>query len=251
MTQTTTGSASAPERVRRIPPPSGAREPLKVNVFDLMTGAACQLLPLFPYHDAGTMVPCGAVFTGDPDDAEFGHFFHYNTVEEVAVTFGANNAMLQSGQIFVTQQLHGVNSFLRNPADAEAFILMTITQHQSEEGDQSEAILFRCQKCHEQLHRHDYNATPKGVEGHDPSQWEGSADDEVPMFVSIWGSNKAAVDYNNDESRRTCAKCGHVNAPHPMPKWGWQRYVDQVRAAESAKRALRSAAASATDQKAV
>jgi len=28
-----------------------------------------------------------------------------------------------------------------------------------------------------------------------------------------------------------------------MPKWGWQRYVEQVRTAELAKRALRSAAA--------
>ena len=252
MTHTVTGSASAPEKARRIPPPSGAREPLKVNVFDLMSGAACQLLPLFPYHDAGAMVPCGAVFTGDPDDADFGHFFHYNTVEEVAVTFGANDAMLQSGQVFVTQQLHGVNSFLRNPANPEAFILMTITQHQAEDGDQNEAILFRCQKCHEQLLRYDYNATPKGIEGHDPSQWGGSADDEVPMFVTIWGTNKAAEDYSNDESLRTCGKCGHVNAPHPMPKWGWQRYVEQVRTAESAKRALRSVAAqSATKEEAV
>jgi len=38
---------------------------------------------------------------------------------------------------------------------------MTITQHQAEDGDQGEAILFRCQKCHEQLLRYDYNATPK------------------------------------------------------------------------------------------
>jgi hypothetical protein len=220
---------------------------LKVNVFDFMTRAACSLLPLFPYHDAGAVVPCGAVFTGDPDDGEFGHFFHYNTVEEVAVTFGANDAMLQSGQIFVTQQLRGVNSFLRNTTNPEAFILMTITQHQGEDGDQREAILFRCQKCHEQLLRHDYNANPKGVEGHDPSQWGGSVDDEVPMFVTLWGTNKAALDYSSDESVRTCPKCGHINAPHPMVKWGWDRYVGQVVAAESAKRALCSAAESATE----
>jgi hypothetical protein len=247
MTHTTT-DAPQDQRVRRIPPPSGAREPLKANVFDLMTGAVCQLLPLFPYHDAGAIVPCGALMTGDPDDSEFGHFFHYNTVEEVAVTFGANEAMLQTGQIFVTQQLHGVNSFLRDSANPEAFILMTITQHQSEEGDQAEAILFRCRKCSEQLHRHDYNATPKGVEGYDPSQWGGLVDDDVPMFATIWGSDKAAVDYN-DESTRTCPKCGHVNIEHPQYKWGWHRYVDQVRTAGSAKRALRSAAAAASDSK--
>jgi hypothetical protein len=248
MTHTATSPTSAPEQTPRIPPPSGAREPLKVNVFDLMTGAACQLLPLFPYHDAGAMVPCGAIMTGDPNDSEFGHFFHYNTVEEVAVTFGANEAMLQTGQIFVTQQLHGVNSFLRDPAKPEAFILMTITQHQAEDGDQGEAILFRCRKCHEPLVRFDYNATPKGVEGHDPTQWGGSADDEVPMFATIWGSDKAAIEYN-DESARTCPKCGQVNAPHPQHKWGWHRYVSQVRTAQSAKRALRTVAGSATEHK--
>lgn len=247
MTHTRTG-APADQPVRRIPPPSPTREPLKNNVFDLMTGAVCQLLPLFPYHDAGAIVPCGAIMTGDPDDSEFGHFFHYNTVEEVAVTFGANEAMLQTGQVFVTQQLHGVNSFLRDSANPAAFILMTITQHQSEEGDQAEAILFRCRKCNEQLYRHDYNATPKGVDGYDPTQWGGSFDDEVSMFATIWGSDKAAVDYG-DESVRTCAKCGHVNAEHPHQKWGWHRYVDQVRAASSAKRALQSAASVANESK--
>jgi hypothetical protein len=243
-----TADAPTGERVRRIPPPSGAREPLKVNVFDLMTGAVCQLLPLFPYHDAGAMVPCGAIMTGNSGDSEFGHFFHYNTVEEVAVTFGANEAMLQTGQIFVTQQLHGVNSFLRDSANPEAFILMTITQHQAEEGDQSEAILFRCRKCSEQLYRHDYNATPKGVEGYDPAQWGASVDDDVSMFPTIWGSDKAALDYSV-ESVRTCPKCGHVNVGHPHHKWGWHRYVDQVHTAGSAKRALRSAAAAADESK--
>ena len=96
---------------------------------------------------------------------------------------------------------------------------MTITQHQSEDGDQNEAILFRCQKCHEELLRHEYNATPKGVDGYDPSQWGGSMTDEVPMFTTLWGTNKAAVDYD-DESVRTCPKCGHLNAPYPHHKAG-------------------------------
>ncbi|MEZ0353741.1 hypothetical protein [Mycobacterium sp. pR1184] len=241
MTHTSHSVEPADQQAHRIPPPSGHREALKVNVFEFMAGAACQLLPLFPYHDAGAIVPCGAVFTGDADDSDFGHFFHYNTVQEVAVTFGAHNGMLQSGQIFVTQPMHGVNSFLRDPADPEAFILMTITQHQSEEGDQREAILFRCQKCHQELLRHDYNATPKGAEGYDPSQWGGSVDDELPPFMTLWGTNKAAVDYD-DESVRTCSKCGHTNPRHPHHKSGFHRYLSQVRSAEAAKRALRAAA---------
>lgn len=240
MTHTTTGALPAQDQARRIPPPSG-REPLKVNVFQFMPGAACQLLPLFPYHDAGSIVPCGAIMTGNVDDSAFGHFAHYNTVEEVAVTFGANQAMLQTGQIFVTQPLHGVNSFLRDPADPEAFILLTITQHQAEEGDQQEAILFRCEKCNEELVRYDYNATPEGVDGYDPSQWGGSVDDEVPVFATLWGGDVAAVQYA-DESVRTCSKCGHANPDHPGHKWGWHRYVEQVRSAESALRALQAAA---------
>ena len=35
---------------------------------------------------------------------------------------------------YVTQQLHGVNSFLRDEKDPEAFAVMTITQHQSTSG---------------------------------------------------------------------------------------------------------------------
>ena len=242
MTQATESAGAAGQESHRIPAPSGHREPLKVNVFDFLCGASCQLQPMFPYHDAGAMVPCGATFTGDPSDSDFGHFLHYNTVQEVAVSFGARNAMTQSGQIFVTQQLHGVNSFLRDPADPDAFILMTITQHQSEEGDQNEAILFRCQKCHQELLRHDYNATPKGIEGYDPTQWGGTPDDEHPPFLTLWGTNKAAMDYD-DESVRTCAKCGHVNAPHPHHKSGWHRYLTQVRSAELGKQAFGAAAA--------
>ena len=90
-------------------------------------------------------MPCGAVFTGGPD-MEHGHFFHWNTVNEVVVTYGANQAMLAPGQIFVTQQLHGVNSSLRNEKDPEAFAVMVITQHQSTSGDQREAVLARCKK---------------------------------------------------------------------------------------------------------
>lgn len=250
MTQITTIASRVGDRSRRIPPPSPDREPLKVNIFDFLTGASCSLQPMFPYHEAGAIVPCGAIFSGDPEDSDFGHFFHANTVEEVAVTFGSNNAMMQSGQIFVTQPLHGVNSFLRDPADPEAFILITITQHQSEEGDQTEAILFRCQKCHEELLRHDFDATPKGLEGYDPSQWGGSIDDEHPPFVTIWGSDKAARDYE-DESVRTCPKCGHVNSPHPHHKTGWYRYLRQTHSVESAKRELRSAANRATESQAV
>lgn len=224
--------------VRRIPPPDGRREPLKINIYERMTGAATQLQPLFPYHDAGAMVPCGAVFTGGPDKGEFGQFFHWNSVEEIAVVFGANGALLQTGQIFATQRLHGVNSFLRDPRDPEAFGMMTITQRQSDDQPQREAIIFRCEKCHDQLLRFEYNATAKGVQGYEPGSWGGDPDnDEYPVFNTTGGAVEAAARFSR-ESVRTCGKCGHVNDEFPVTTWGWRRYVEQTVTANRARAAL-------------
>src|ERR1700735_3889129 len=142
-----------------------------------MAKAAAELEPLFPYDSAGTIVPCGAVLVGGPDMA-YGHFFHWNVVNEVVVTYGSNRAMLAAGQIFVTQQLHGVNSFLRDEKDPEAFAVMTITQHQSSSGDQSEALIARCKGCKAELVRHSYDATPHGLPGYDAER-HGAGGDPV------------------------------------------------------------------------
>ena len=177
-------------------------------------------MPLFPYDSAGAIVPCGAVLVGGPD-MEYGHFFHWNTVNEVVVTYGANKAMLAAGQIFVTQQLHGVNSFLRDEKDPEAFALMVITQHQSTSGDQREARLARCKKCKAELARHDYDATPHGLPGYDPDNY-GADDDPVRQFATTYQS-VAFVALRNSDEGRTCAKCGHVNDPFPAERWGWDQ----------------------------
>jgi hypothetical protein len=227
----------------RIPPPTGEREPLKMNVFEYTTGAACQLQPLFPYHGPGAIVPCTAMMQGVPG-GHFGHFFHMNSIEEVAVTYASNNAMLGTGSIFATQRIHGVNSFLRDPSDPEAFVLVTITQHQQEDDEQQEAIIFRCQKCSAELVRLEFDASPPGSRTHDPGQWGGEADDAVPMFATVWGSVEATTRYN-DEAVRTCRSCGHVNPPHPEPLWGWQRWVEQSRTANRARRLMQAAAESA------
>jgi hypothetical protein len=182
------------------------------------------------------------------EDGHYGHFFHWNTVEEIALVYGSSKAMLATGSVFATQPLHGVNSFLKDPADPEAFILITITQHQSEEGDQSEAVIFRCQKCSHELVRFGYDATPHDVPGHDPSPWGGSPGDQVPMFATLWGSVSAAAQYN-DEAVRTCPGCGHLNPEFPLHLWGWQRWVTQWRTVNAAKKALdESAAALAASQ---
>src|SRR6202035_127038 len=92
----TTLAQTAREVVRRIPLPREDRPPLKVNLFEKMQGGNCQLIPLFPYEDADSLVPAGAIFRGEPG-ADFGQFFHFNTVDEVAHVFGAHGALLQTG----------------------------------------------------------------------------------------------------------------------------------------------------------
>jgi len=223
------------EDTRRIPPPDPDREPLKVNIYERMAKAASQLMPLFPYDSAGAIVPCGAVLVGGPD-MEYGHFFHWNTVNEVVVTYGSNKAMLASGQIFVTQQLHGVNSFLRDEKDPEAFAVMTITQHQSTSGDQQEAVLARCKKCKAELVRHSYDATPHVLPGYD-TEHLGGDDDPIRQFATIYGSIKF-VEMSNSEEGRTCAGCGDVNDVVPAGQWGWERQVYQTRAASAAYHSL-------------
>lgn len=222
--------------------PSGVRAPLKSNVFEVAVGVTTQLQPMFSYTGAGSIVPCVAVMQG-VEDGNYGQFFHFNTVEEIALVYGSNNAMLGTGSVFATQPTHGVNSFLKDPTDPEAFILITITQHQNEEGDQNEAIMFRCEKCSHELVRIDYDATPHDVEGHNAGQWGGTDQDPIPMFPTLWGGVEAFVQYD-DESVRTCGGCGHLNPAFPEnQRWGWSRWVTQWKSANSARRALDASAA--------
>ncbi|WP_405846559.1 hypothetical protein [Streptomyces sp. NBC_01518] len=229
---------------RHIPPPDPAREPLKANVFACMAKAASQLTPLFPYDHAGSIVPCGAVLIGGAENT-YGHFFHWNAVNEVAITYGSNEAMLATGQIMVTQHLHGVNSFLRDEKNPEAFAVMVITQHQSEEGDQTEALIARCAQCKAELVRHEYDATPFPLPGYDAAR-HGEADAPVRQFATTLGSIEF-VDRRNSEQGRTCQSCGHVNEPFPEKIWGWARTVAQTDAVTRAHRALREAAPAGSD----
>lgn len=234
----------------RIPGPEGIKPPLKANVFRFASGISSQLQPMFPYESAGNLVPCVAVMQGI-DDGHYGHFFHWNSVEEIAVVYGSHNAMLGTGSVYATQRIHGVNSFLKDPKDPEAYVLITITQRQTEDGDQSEAILFRCQKCSHELVNFKYNATPRDVGGHDPSQWGGHHDDAVAMFPTLWGSATAADQYNGSEVARTCPECGHVNPEFPEHLWGWRRWLTQQNSVNQAKLALEAAAGTAAADRAV
>lgn len=227
------------EETRHIPSPDPDFEPLKVNVYERMAKAAAQLVPLFPYDHAGAIVPCGAVLVGGPGRT-YGHFFHWNTVSEVVVNYGSNKSVKAPGQIIATQNLHGVNSFLRDETDPDAYAIDVITQHQAEEGDQSEAMIARCANCKAMIVRHDYDTTPYGLPGYDEERY-GPGTHPVHQFATAVGSVEFAERRSTDEGR-TCSECGHVNEPFPLEVWGWARQVSQTRVANAAYRALRQAA---------
>jgi len=67
---------------KTIAAPAPNRPPLKVNVYKFARDAATTLAPLFPYFDAGSIVPCLSVFRGGPG-RRYGLFQHFNTVDEV------------------------------------------------------------------------------------------------------------------------------------------------------------------------
>ncbi len=222
--------------VRRIPLPTGDKQALKANIFEKMQGGNTQLMPLFPYFDAGAIVPCGALFRGEPD-AEFGHFFHWNSQDEVAVVFGAEGALLKTGQVMALGNLHGVNSFLKDPTNPDNFLVTTITQRQSTGAAQKEALIIRCRKCNEQVLRIEYDAPPLPC-----IQQSGEDADAYPAFTTIEGSLRMAETYNASEAQRTCPKCGTLNQPVPLERWGWGAYVIQGRTVNDARRALDAAA---------
>src|ERR1700691_1647063 len=160
----------------RIPPPDGRREPMKAGVFGRMSKSAANLMPIFRDDDAWAIVPGGTVMFGG-EGRDYGHFFHGNSISEVLVTFGSHEAMLASGAIMATQKVHGVNSFLRDQNDPSAFIVATITQRQSEEAGQHEALTANCKKCKKEIVRLEYGAGPAGAPDFDPTRF-GRADDK-------------------------------------------------------------------------
>jgi hypothetical protein len=231
--------ATLPElrETSELKPPTGAREPVKVNIYERMAKCNAQLVPIFPYDDAGSMVPCGALLYGGPDRPH-GHFFHWNTVSEVLTSWGANGAMIPAGAIMATQPFHGVNSFLKDETDPESYVLATIIQRQSDEEGQREALSARCQRCKKEIVLHDYAAPPLGAPDHDPNQF-GREDDVVSQFPTLWASS-AFVSMRNDA--RVCAECGHDNGIFGTETWGWYRLVQQTTKVNAAYHSLKPAA---------
>ncbi|MCX4243742.1 cupin domain-containing protein [Paraliomyxa miuraensis] len=223
-------SDAKPSRELVIPPPRPDRPPLRANLLNVMQKANTTLTPLFPYMHAGAIVPTGALFIGGPD-RDYGQFYHHNSVDEVIIAFVANEATLQTGQVYNGGRVHGVNSFLKDQKKAGSFALFTVTQRQLDEGAQPEAITILCAQCRKEIFRGE-------LDGASPPD----AHELEHPFATIAKVPPLVHEYNTDPGRRTCPDCGHVNEPFPLRTWGWDLYAKQSATMAHAKQVLHAAA---------
>lgn len=78
-----------------IASPRDDKPPLKNNVYEFARSLGCTLVPMFPYTDAGSIVPTVAILWGRPD-GRYGSFIHQNTEDEVVILFGTNGTAARS-----------------------------------------------------------------------------------------------------------------------------------------------------------
>jgi hypothetical protein len=210
-----------------VPGPKPGKHPLKTSVYLQARHSSTQLLPLFPYDEAGDIVPASASMRAWPGGPALGHFQHTNAVDEVAVSFGSSGE-IRSGDVFVGPKTHGVGGWGEH---GEFFAVLSITQRQVERGPQPEVIAFTCEKCHQEVARHDFQGALVGPDR-----------GKFPPLPTIGGSAHSAHAFNASEASRTCKACGHLNAPFPLPIWGWDRYMFNTGIVEDARAALEEAA---------
>jgi hypothetical protein len=229
-------SEAAPPRELVIPPPRADRPPLRANLLNVMQKANTTLTPLFPYLHPGAFVPTGALFIGAPG-RDYRQFYHHNSVDEVIIAFVANEATLQTGQLYNGGRVHGVNSFLKDQTKAGSFALFTVTQRQLEQGAQPEGISIVCSACRKQIFMGEFDgASPPDAHELDHP------------FITVAILPELLRDFNESPERRTCPDCGHVNEPFPIHTWGWDLYASQSETMAQARRNLREAAAAMAEQ---
>lgn len=228
------------ERELSMPPAAADKQPLKCNVYEYARTLVSTLTPMFPYVDEGAMVPTIALFYGQPG-GDYGYFEHENTVDEVAIVFGsgATTGRGKAGLVRASARSHGVGNLLSEPDSPESFSLVSVTQRQSTGVPQKEAVAFTCAACSTEVYREEFDSTPPR---------RGMQKDEVgPVghLHTIYGSARTALNYNADEKNRTCPKCGNVNEPFPLGRWGWDRYRDMTDIIREAHQSLSETASAA------
>ena len=209
----------------RLAAPDGARRPQKRNVFDLAQTSNTQLCPIFPYLGEGAIVPAVIVFKagyrGGPD-APLGGFYHLNSVDEVMISFSGFPGFASVGG-----RMHPVMDPVESlgGSDPEFAMVGTVTQRQLTGAAHHEAVVLRCSECNHKLLKHEFDVIPA-----DADNGPGPAN-----FDTLTESNAAVQKYNADETLRTCSKCGHINEPFPVERWGWDAYAAQSGVARQAK----------------
>jgi len=215
---------SAAPRVWFGKPVAPGKRPLKVNVFESMTGHQGMLeqLPLFPYFGPGDIVPTAALSLSLPDMPRV-HFYHYNDVTEVILTMAGDGAMLATGQLYLQQGTHGVTTFLRKAEGPEArsYQISLIIIRMKQAGPQNEGFILRCVKCNEVVFRMDRDVFEGPAHAYHP---------ELPNLRFY----ADAVDAYNAESRN-CAECGAAQPRFPQELMGWRRYAQYVELANRAR----------------
>lgn len=211
----------------RIPPPSDDKQPVKRNIFEFLREANCTLIPLFPWFDAGSIVPAATLFEGG-EKAYFGFFEHRNDVDEIFVCFASEGSRIVSGSVRVGQRQHFVGNPFLEGSGQDAFALVAIIQRQSEGREQTERVVFRCLECKTELLDREFDATPpprgKQVDTLGPHA----------VFTTLEESLKTYQLYN--ERQRTCPKCGHENPPFPVERWGQNAYVHRSHSVRTARK---------------
>jgi hypothetical protein len=225
-------------RELNIPAPDPAQPPMISNVFHAVRSANTKLMPMFPYAEAGCLVPGASVFSGGKGSG-IGVFTHTNSVDEVAIAFTTVGSGIRTGEVFVGAREHMVGAFFHEEEADQNLIVIVVVQRQSEAGvAQHEGLSFICGKCQAPLSRVEYPAKSDHAGG------DAAAALETLTQGAIW-----AREFNASEDLRTCGKCGHVNPPFPLRVWGWEEYRRNHEAAEKARELYLSQAAHSGQRK--
>lgn len=218
-------TGSHDETSHRLGPPDADRPVLRSNVYEVLRGANTTLIPLFPYLGPGAIVPAGAMMLGH-EAGGYGRFFHRNSQEEIVVSWGSNDHMLQAGILVVGGKMHEVKAQISDPTDPSAFAVAVITQRQAADGQQTEAVIFRCAGCNERLFSHQYDAST------------GGHDEPYLPWASMEGGVEAADGFNEKWQGQPCPKCGAVQERFPVERWGWRDWAQRHPMVNAARRQL-------------
>ena len=212
----------------KIAPPD--REPMKVNVFEFMRATGGKLLPLFPYLDAGSIVPAAALAWGR-EGGRYGEFIHTNSQDEVVIVFASDGTPGRSGTGMARagNKTHPVGPFFDDPDNPDRFGLFTITQRQPETGTCKESVWLLCQECKKEMTRVNFEWSPAR---------RGCQEKELGRYAPFETVPRSAEAFQHFNDHLTCPHCGHVNQAFPEDRWRIVDYTEQTATVRRAREVL-------------